>query len=224
MSIVSEILYFILIGIIILHSLKFHGKIYTIRIILVGFLMGFIIENAGVVQGSYTEWGYLFYIPGSFVPLVTQIGWIVVTYISISLAGTIFKAWPILKRHFSLAATITALIATCWDIVVDPYAVLHGNWVWTSQAWGPRHIGWLGVPIINWIAWFFCIFGWTLSIYYINSKEKDWSPKKQVGIQVVAIVFTGLILLIGVIITIYLLEGNIIPLWNPPAFPSNYHW
>ncbi len=136
MSIVSEILYFILIGIIILHSLKFHGKIYTIRIILVGFLMGFIIENAGVVQGSYTEWGYLFYIPGSFVPLVTQIGWIVVTYISISLAGTIFKAWPILKRHFSLAATITALIATCWDIVVDPYAVLHGNWVWTSQSLG----------------------------------------------------------------------------------------
>ena len=55
-------------------------------------------------------------------------------------------------------------------------------------------------------------------------RKKDWSPKKQVGIQVVAIVFTGLILLIGAIITIYLLEGNIIPLWNAPAFPSNYHW
>ena len=92
MSIVSEILYFILIGIIILHSLKFHGKIYTIRIILVGFLMGFIIEKCWGSSGSLRNGVIYFTFQDHFVPLVTQIGWIVVTYILDFPCGNYFQS------------------------------------------------------------------------------------------------------------------------------------
>nr|MDO8083247.1 carotenoid biosynthesis protein [Candidatus Sigynarchaeum springense] len=205
------------------HCLKTRGKEYAARIFGIGYVMGLVMENSGVIQGSYTEWGYVLYFPGSLVPVVTQLGWILVSYVTMSMAEVIFKAWPSLNKHLVVAAIITSLIATCWDVVLDPFQVYFGNWVWTAGAWGPRGFGWLGIPIINWLAWFFCIFGWALCTYWIDKKEA-WSPKKRVGMQAVAVFLTALILVAGVELSFVVLEGTWVPIWNPPVIPPGHPW
>ena len=224
MSLTSELFYIILILVMLIHCIKYHGKIYAIRIFGIGFIMGLIIENSGVLQGSYTEWGYLIYVPGSLVPIITQIGWILVTYACISLGEKIFEAWPILKKNSIIMALFISLIATFWDILIDPYSCVQGSWVWTEQAWGPHRYGWLDVPIINWIAWFWCMFGWALSTFYIDSKKLKWSGKKQILAQFGAIFVTEIILLIGAQLSFFLIEGVWLPIWNPPLILTNYPW
>lgn len=120
-------------------------------------------------------------------------------------------------------AIMTGLLATFWDVLIDPLSVYEGDWVWTEQSWGPNGIGWLGIPILNWLAWFWCMFAWSLHIYYIDSKE-DWSETKSIGIQFLSILTTALVLLVSVEISFFIVEGVWLPIWNPPAIPPDYPW
>jgi hypothetical protein len=98
------------------------------------------------------------------------------------------------------------------------------GWVWIPQSWGPHGYGWLGVPIVNWLAWLFCIFGWALCTYWIDAKKDVWSARKQIGMQAIAIVITALILAAGVELSFFLLEGVWKPIWSPPVIPPGHPW
>src|SRR5512136_718432 len=95
---IMELSYIGIIVVLLVHCVKTRGKAYAARIFGIGYLMGLIIENSGVIQGSYTEWGYTFYFPGSLVPVVTQLGWILASYSTFSMVEVMFKAWPALNK------------------------------------------------------------------------------------------------------------------------------
>ena len=123
-----------------------------------------VIENLAVVIGAYDYFAYANYysIGGKviegyggwvswvlFVPLFVCLGWFFLSFpalmISIRLLGE--------KRNIWLKAAIASVILVSYDVFFDPLAVVNEWWRWTTPALYIR-----GVPLSNWIGWFFILF------------------------------------------------------------------
>jgi hypothetical protein len=123
-----------------------------------------VIENLAVVMGAYDYFAYANYyrIGGKviegyggwvswvlFVPLFVCLGWFFLSFpalmISIRLLGE--------KRNIWLKSAIASVILVSYDVFFDPMAVVNEWWRWTTPALYIR-----GVPLSNWIGWFFILF------------------------------------------------------------------
>ena len=77
------------------------------------------------------------------VPIYVLFGW----------AGTIYVAFRVslVVTDGFLAVGLAALIATAYDVIVDPRGVADGYWTYSEESPGPRF---RGIPIWNFIGWF----------------------------------------------------------------------
>jgi len=122
------------------------------------------IENLAVMMGAYDYFAYSNYysfggklIEGYggwvawilFVPVSICLGWFFLSYpammISIRLLGDKGNIW--------LKAAVAGLILVSYDLFFDPLAVVNQWWRWTTPALYIR-----GVPLSNWMGWFFLLF------------------------------------------------------------------
>ncbi len=122
------------------------------------------IENMNVIVGGYDYFAYAnYYSFGSkliegyggytawilFVPLVVCVGWFILSFpaflISIRFFGEKSSIW--------LKAAFGGIILVSYDVLFDPIAVVNEWWRWTMPA-----LHWHGVPIGNWMGWFFLLF------------------------------------------------------------------
>ena len=122
------------------------------------------IENLMVMIGSYDYFAYADYysfggkvIEGYggwcawllFVPLVVCMGWFLLSMpalvISIRVLGQNTSIW--------LKALLAAVMLVSFDMLLDPISVVNEWWRWTSPGLYFR-----GVPVNNYIGWFFLLF------------------------------------------------------------------
>lgn len=122
------------------------------------------IENLNVIMGGYDYFAYADYytvadrvISGYggfvawvlFVPLTICLGWFVLSFpafiISLHFLGENRSIW--------LKATFAGLILVSYDVMLDPIAVVNEWWRWTMPGFYFH-----GVPIGNWMGWFFLLF------------------------------------------------------------------
>lgn len=203
------------------HCMKFRGKYDLARYFLIGALYGMILENSGVILGYYSEPGYMLYLPFSLVPLATMLGWTVVFYFSDHLSREISKLARLTQSVFT-KAIMTTLIALSLDIQLDPVATAMGWWVWNPVLKDT----FLGVPIINFVAWFYAVLPFALFIYLIES-QTHWTERRKLIALVAAIPIMCVIEAVGVISTMTILSPAGLldpPVWVVGIFESYQLW
>ena len=122
-----------------------------------------IIENVNTILGAYDYFAYANYysfggklIQGYggwiswivFVPAAACIGWFLLSLPAFMISGELLG-----KRNIWLKSTFAASMLVSWDVFYDPMAVVNEWWRWTAPGFY-----WHGVPIGNWIGWFFLLF------------------------------------------------------------------
>ena len=123
-----------------------------------------IIENVAVMMGAYDYFAYANYysfggqlIRGYggwvswifFVPLMVCLGWFFLSFPAFMVSIRLFGE----KRNIWLKAACAGFMLVSYDVFFDPLAVVNQWWRWTTPA---LYIH--GVPISNWIGWFFILF------------------------------------------------------------------
>lgn len=145
----------------------------VIRFFLVAFLIGMLVEIVGVQTGF--PFGAYYYTPllgwsVAGVPLLIGINWFLLAIGILSGLNQVLRSSSIYLKSFCAAALMMGL-----DLLIEPFAIEHGLWVWESNE----------VPIQNYLAWYiisFIIFiigfrlipeeknkvaGWLIIIFYM---------------------------------------------------------
>ena len=123
------------------------------------------------------------------VPLLVALAWEPILYASFCLIEFLIPSekevsGPIWERlvPYILMATIGGIATTAWDLMLDPFAVDRGWWVWID---GGSYAPYLknGVPVSNFFGWFKVAFVCQL-IYRYFMVETGIQPKKTLHLSV----------------------------------------
>ncbi len=122
------------------------------------------IENMNVIFGGYDYFAYANYysfggklIEGYggfstwilFVPLMVCIGWFILSFPVVVMTIRFFGE----ESSIWLKAAVGGIILVSYDVLFDPIAVVNEWWRWTVPAFH-----WHGVPLGNYMGWFFLLF------------------------------------------------------------------
>jgi hypothetical protein len=132
---------------------------------------GMLLENGGIMLGVFSEPGFLLYLPGLPAPLATAFGWANVLYCAFFAIEQVLPPMPPAARGLACA-----FIGLSLDLPFDPVATRLGWWVWDASL---NATVW-GVPVINFIAWFWALFPYGALYYWVRERGK-WSEGKKVG-------------------------------------------
>ncbi len=205
---VDEIVKVALTIVFIIHCLKFKGKHAALAYFLVGGCYGFILENSGWVLGYFFESDYILQIE-PFAPFVNVLGWTAVFYFSDSIAREIVKRIPKLKSSPFLIALIVTFIAISFDLQIDPTATALGMWEWNESL----TLRFLGVPVINWVAWFWAVFPFAYFLHLLEKKKEISDDKKLIRL-ITSIPFMLIIEFVGVVGTMFIVyPGDLLFFW-----------
>jgi len=153
----------------VIHSLHYRGFADTIKIFGVGLIYGGLCESYGIWAGHFKELNYLVYIPGVPAPLATMIGWTIVYYFTFFIVEKIAEHNLFIESSPLIKSILAGVIATSFDFMIDPIAVKAGWWIW-SPKFKPFF---LGVPLINFVAWFFAVSVWSYFYYRIEESYSN---------------------------------------------------
>ncbi len=167
----SIVVTYALSALVFIHSVKFRGWYKTLI-----FLFGAIIvsgtgENVNIIMGGYYYPGSVFMVYYYHAPLDICFGWFVILY-----CGEFFSHTIISNFNGSLAsigvgtepehgvdkwflkttiirAAFAGLVAVSFDMFMDPVSVFNEWWIWKWYS-----VYFEGIPIFNYIGWFFNFF------------------------------------------------------------------
>lgn len=123
--------------------------------VFVGIVTEIVGVNTGWLFGEYAYGDLLG--PKLFgVPLLIGINWFCIVYCSLQLVVVV---WPTAKEKMLLGAVLTAMIATIFDWVMEPVAMVLGYWHWENDH----------VPSYNYFCWYLISF--FLSLIYFKMSE-----------------------------------------------------
>lgn len=179
---------FVQFSLIVLHARTWLKKWDWAWVFGITLIFGFILENGGIIIGFFSEPEYRLYLPGLSSPVATAIGWVNVLYCAFF---AVEKLLP--KLHPITRGLVCALIGLCLDIPFDPIATRLSWWVWNpgldASIWG--------VPMINFIVWFWAIFPYAACYYWFRAR-RDMGEGKKIGWFIGVIPLILLVEMIGV--------------------------
>ena len=153
---VADILFFL--GLLI-HSSKLWGAdrtlIYVFSAMILGYGAEFIGINTGIVFGDYhynaDNPGMIFDVP-YFIPVQYAYLLYGINMLCLAISNKL-----LLRHHVWMLALLTGVIATLKDLCTDPIkSTVQHIWIW------PHGGGYLGVPVHNFVGWFFVFVTLTL--------------------------------------------------------------
>ncbi len=181
--------------------LRVHGLWGTMAFLGLVIAIPFASEFLGVFTGvPYGSYAYLD-VPGPYVlglvPIFILIAWIHVGYLAIASTTAAFG------RSSLWLAPIDGLVATAWDLLVDPVAVRSGFWTWLSPA------TLYGVPISNFLGWFLVVTALSLAARWTWARDARAPPDAP---RVVLAILPGVLLAstlqFGILATAYGFIGS----------------
>ncbi|CAD2075191.1 carotenoid biosynthesis protein [Phocicoccus pinnipedialis] len=150
-----------LVGLVIttVHAATMLGWKPALRMIVVGMIIAYGIEEIGVHTGLVYGRYYFTPLMGpklDVIPIAIVFFWVSLTYIAWVVTNLLIDGSPTPKRHthslIIFRATVGALVVTTFDLIADPFAVANGLWVWLDGG------AYFGVPIHNYFGWFIVAF------------------------------------------------------------------
>lgn len=144
-----------------------------IKFFVSAFMIGSVMEIIGVLYGvpfgkyHYTEVFRLKIL--GLVPLAIPINWFLITYVAFSITNWITGSAEYKHDLGSIIklSALDSLIATSWDIIVDPIMVhVIGAWIWETRG------DFYGIPLSNFAGWLIVSFIITLTYRIILLRER----------------------------------------------------
>lgn len=170
-----EISQFVWVALLVTHLVWSRGWHSLVLFFGVTFAYGLILENTGIFMHFFFEPSFRLYLWPLPAPLCTMLGWCVVFYVTVALVQQLAEWVPWLKKTVWRRATAATLAALLMDAQLDPLASMSGVfWQW-NELLPPVF---LGVPIINFAAWFGAFLPYTYLVFKILDKE-EWSPGRK---------------------------------------------
>ncbi|SDG32740.1 Protein of unknown function [Facklamia miroungae] len=141
------------------HAAKMLGWKPALRMVGSGLAIAYVLEEIGVHTGIIFGRYYFNPIMGpklDVIPIAVFCGWVTLTYIAWVVTNLLIDGSPTPTRHSTpliiLRAVVGALVVATFDLNYDPIAVENGWWVWLDGG------SYFGVPIHNYVGWFFVAF------------------------------------------------------------------
>jgi len=104
--------------------------------------------STGFPFGDYEYTSLLGYRIMGQVPFPIPISWFYMLYCALAMCARLLSARND-ERHRWVWAISAALMLTAWDVAMDPAMVQTAHWVWHEPG------AFYGMPLSNWIGWFF---------------------------------------------------------------------
>jgi putative membrane protein len=104
--------------------------------------------STGFPFGDYAYTSLLGYRIMGQVPFPIPISWFYMLYCALAMCARLLSARDD-ERHRWVWAIGAALMLTAWDVAMDPAMVQTAHWVWQQPGF------FYGMPLSNWIGWFF---------------------------------------------------------------------
>jgi len=164
----TEIWSFIVFVVLGVHCLTRGGRRKFVHLYVVGLVYGCVLENSGIVLGFFSEEGYRFYIPGLPAPVYTVVGWCTAVYVSVHVTEILAKELGRGGLATAVRTVMATAVALSIDMQVDPAAAYYGWWVWHPDL----GMEILGVPAINFIAWFSAMFPFFWAYFWYTSRQE----------------------------------------------------
>lgn len=197
-----------------IHCYHKRGRSETLKIFGIGMIYGLVLENGGPLhlpllgfEGYFYEENYKLYLFEFFgygrrislVPICTHAGWPVVFYLAVSFWDRICDAFPSVRSRLWLSSLIMAASGLLFDLNFDVLATRFNWWVWHERFSGL----WFGVPLINYIAWFWAlfVFGWCWAWLH---QRPGWSQRRICIYLALCVPVMWVVALIGVTASKYL--------------------
>jgi uncharacterized membrane protein len=140
-------------------------------------------ESIGVTTGIfYGGYHYTANLGPKFlglVPYVIPMAWFMMVYPVFIMAQKLVRlsqprSWKVL-----LAAAISGLMMTAWDLVLDPVMVSAGYWIWDGPASSRNYFG---IPIQNFLGWWVTAAVIFLVLSLISPKNQIGNSRIEVGL------------------------------------------
>lgn len=189
-------------------SYKKYGWKMTAIYFLPMILAALFIESAGVASGRYYYPGYLLYmsVVGGGVPLIIILAWSANLFLFLHIGKYVTSKFYDKYNYFQvvLISFLAGIVGVCLDLLEDPIAHHNKWWVWKGSLTGVKFFG---VPIINFIGWFFLIF--FMSIATILIERSSFSENRKVLISISSVSITGVIIFIvhGIALRLFQMMG-----------------
>jgi len=164
----TEIWSFTVFAVLAVHCFVRGGRRKFVHLYVVGLVYGCVLENSGIVLGFFSEEGYRFYIPGLPAPVYTMAGWCTALYVSVHVTEVLAKELGRGGLATAVRAAVATAVALSIDMQVDPAAAYYGWWVWHPDL-GTEI---LGVPAINFVAWFSAMFPFFWAYFWYRSRPE----------------------------------------------------
>ncbi|MGQ4894363.1 MAG: carotenoid biosynthesis protein [Candidatus Njordarchaeia archaeon] len=177
------------------HSYKFQGVENTIILLLNIMGIAIIVELIGVTSGAYIYTGQTLILVTIFV----GIGWILNTYPSMHIALYLLGLYHkenLKTKEILIASILSASFGVIYDLFIDPVAVALEIWVWSRE--GP----WYGVPIFNFIGWFFIIFSMVFG--YLFTRTRGEFLKDKLLMSLVSVILGSLFVYLMMMLCVHL--------------------
>lgn len=153
------------------------------------FMIAFVAEalgvNYGIIFGNY-HYPDLLGPQVVGVPLLVALAWEPILYASFYITDILV---PARERQtfgqkmllFTALAFVAAIATTAWDMMMDPFAVSRGYWIWHDGGpYTPYIAG--GVPISNFVGWIITAFACQFVCRII--KDRGPKPRKSIYLSV----------------------------------------
>ena len=157
-----------------LHGSQYLGWKRTLILLLLTFAVSLLFESVGVATGwVYGPYHYTAKLGPKFlglVPLLIPVAWFMMSYPSYIIADRLVPGrWKPWQRLLAVAA-VGGIVMTAWDLVMDPFMVKGGSWVWDTQG------AYFGIPLQNYWGWWLTVFT-TFALYgWITARSKAALP------------------------------------------------
>jgi len=199
------------------HCLLTRGWRSFVRFFGIGLLYATLLESGGITNGFFFEEGYSLYPPQGlgealglrFAPVTTIIGWTTVFY------PTIFFVEGIFGENGRVGAirkgALASLFGVMIDLQVDPLATICGLWYWSAELAAGPHL--LGVPVLNFVSWFFAVAVFAACYFFIMSRP-GWTDRRKDLTLLAAVPLSLAVSSICVFSFMGLIEGFDGPTWR----------
>lgn len=177
-----EVYSFVWFGLSLWHCLTYKGKWTAVKIFVVGFVYGLVLENGGPLElpalgftGYFWEENYQLYFFEAFghgvrlsaVPLATHVSWASVFYLAVLLWDRVCEAFPRVRSNWLLGGLVTSASGLLYDLPFDVVATRFHWWVWNENL----QPFFFGVPLVNYISWFWAMFTFGCGWAWIHARD-----------------------------------------------------
>ncbi len=159
-----------------MHGYQRYGWKDLMVFFFIAIVFGNLYENLSITTGfPFGHYHYTGQLGPKFihVPYIINIAYFQMLYLAWTLAHVLVDNYSnALKGSYIIVLPVVAsFVMVMWDMVIDPHmSTISQHWIWHQG--GP----YFGVPFVNYMGWFLCVFTMNMLFAFYLSKKGDEAP------------------------------------------------